>query len=615
MASSGADLIARAKKYREVDALQHEAVHNVAETLEKISKFLQDHETLSNNDCTHTVFDNYSDWWMNSKPTYKLAVAEDNTVDQLHRMIATLYDLGIPLTLTEKRTPEIRFIQEIEIWGNDSETINAEELIDAQCSFMKLLGETMGRIFPNEEFLDCVVFDATGFSRTKGIQKTSVRFVWSKIIVDKTRALRIHDYVVHKFKDSQDEGIKAFEAKITGFNTKENSLSTIFNDAIYVGRYGVRMPLCDRVSPAPLKKPENRPFKPLGVVRCHYQKGEQGADLQSLERIASTESLQNHEWLRIGCIRRDAGAPLTEWTQPVWTGPPTGRSRPQGGPPGGPDRGSDRGGYQGDRGGPVQREAERGGVRQPGRVNIRTAGGSGEKFVRSKPRSADQVSQENTITVQREFNGSLAEFRDQIEKCMGSQQGANIVEDEERLVWTNPNDKSGRIEMKAGSRRVYIQGKAHQVRSLCMTVAPFVSHVGDGNSSIAGTARTGSRQGSRAGSEHNGAPSQVFAPSLCPSAIYAPSAVHSATSYTTNSTRGGAQAEPTRRVASKAFVPEGQGELALEAGDHVTVTHDPEQGEANSHRWVHGLNETSQARGWFPLSYTSPLPVAEDIPE
>jgi hypothetical protein len=614
MASVGSDLIARAKKYREVDTLQHESVHNVAETLEKISKFLQDHETLSNNDCTHTVFDNYSDWWMNSKPTYKLAVAEDNTVDQLHRMVATLYDLGIPLTLTEKRTPEIRFIQEVEIWGNASEAISAEELIDAQGAFMKLLGETMGRIFPNEEFLDCVVFDATGFSRTKGIQKTSVRFVWSKVIVDKNRALKIHDYVVHKFKDSQDEGIKAFEAKITGFNNKDNSLISIFNDAIYVGRYGVRMPLCDRVSPAPLKKPENRPFKPLGVVRCHYQKGEQGAELQSIERVCSETALQRHEWLKIGCIRRDAGTALTEWTQPVWTGPPTNRTRPQGIGGGPPDRG-DRGGYQGGgERGPRQPE-ERGGVRQPGRVNIRTSGGSGDKFVRAKPRTAGEVAQENTITVQREFDGTLAEFRDQIEKCMGSQQGANIVEDEQSLVWTNPNDKSGRIEMKAGSRRVYIQGKAHQVRSLCMTVAPFVRHVGDGQSSVAGTARTGSRQGSRAGSEHTGTPSQVYQPSMVPSAIYAPSAVHSATSYTTNSTRGGAQAESTKRVVNKAFVPEGQGELALDEGDHITVTHDPEQGSANSHRWVHGLNETSQARGWFPLSYTSPLPVVEDVAE
>jgi hypothetical protein len=587
-----------------VDTLQHESVHNVAEMLEKISKFLQAHETQSDKDCTHTVFDNYSDWWMNSKPTYKLAVAEDNTVDQLHRMVATLYDLGIPLTLTEKRTPEIRFIQEMEIWGNASESVSAEDLIDAQGAFMKLLGETMGRIFPNEEVLDCVVYDATGVSRTKGIQKTSVRLVWSHIIVDKSRALKIHDYVVHKFKDSQDEGIKAFEAKITSFN-KDNSFISIFNDSIYVGRYGVRMPLCDRVSPAPLKKPENRPFKPLGAVRCHYQRGEQGIELQRLERLGP--AFQGHEWLKIGCIRQDAGKELTEWTQPVWTGPPISRTRPQVG--GAPDRG-DRGGYQGGgERGPRQPE-ERGGVRQPGRVNTRTAGGSGEKFVRAKPRTAGEVSQENPITVQREFDGSLTEFRDQIEKCMGSQQGANIIEDEQGLVWTNLNDKSGRIEMKAGSRRVYIQGKVHQVRSLCTIVAPFVHHVGDGLSSVAGRARTGSRQESKAGSKHTGTPSQVYQPSVVPSAIYAPSA-----SYTTNSnvTRGNAQAESTMRVAIKAFVPEGQTELALDQGDHVTITYDPEQGSAN--RWVYGLNETSQARGWFPLSYTSPLPVVENITE
>ena len=35
--------------------------------------------------------------------------AEDNTLDVLYTYTSTLYNLRIPLTLTEKRTPEIRF--------------------------------------------------------------------------------------------------------------------------------------------------------------------------------------------------------------------------------------------------------------------------------------------------------------------------------------------------------------------------------------------------------------------------------------------------------------------------------------------------------------------------
>ena len=57
------------------------------------------------------------------------AIAEDNTLDILYSYTSTLYHIGIPLTLTEKRTPEIRFGQDIEIWGSKDETRKAEELI------------------------------------------------------------------------------------------------------------------------------------------------------------------------------------------------------------------------------------------------------------------------------------------------------------------------------------------------------------------------------------------------------------------------------------------------------------------------------------------------------
>jgi hypothetical protein len=216
--------------------------------------------------------------------------------------------------------------------------------------------------------------------------------------------------------------------------------------------------------------------------------------------------------------------------------------------------------------------------------------------------------------VNREFEGTLAEFREQLEKCMGGEQSANFTIDAERLVWQQPND-TGRIEMKAANHRVYLSGKAHQVRSLCMTVAPFCRQVGgDSASSVAGSrlgSRTGSRPGSEAGSRAGA--SSIFAPSAAyaPSAVYAPSAISfGATSQT--STRGTAFAEPSKRVCHREFVPEGQGELEMKLNDHVTISHDPEVGDANINRWVHGLNERTQDRGWFPLSYTTVLQVSED---
>ena len=36
--------------------------------------------------------------------------AEDNTLDMFHRYISNLYDLRIPLTLTDRRIHEIQFV-------------------------------------------------------------------------------------------------------------------------------------------------------------------------------------------------------------------------------------------------------------------------------------------------------------------------------------------------------------------------------------------------------------------------------------------------------------------------------------------------------------------------
>jgi hypothetical protein len=595
--STSADLVARAKKYREVGSLQHENIQNVPELLERISKFLVEHETASLNDCSHQVFDNYPDWWMSSKPNYKLAIAEDNTVDQLHKFVANLYDLGIPLTLTEKRTSVIRFIQDVEIWGTLDHCVSASELLDCKGGFMKLLAKCMGIIYPKEAFLDAAIFDATGMSKTKGIKKTSVRIVWSAIVVDRTRAGKIHDYVVMQFKNSQESDIKALEQRVQEYNSKENQWANIFNDSIYFGRFGIRMPLCDRVSPAPLKKPEQRPFKPMGVLRCKYEDTESGHEFTEIEKICDGKDLSGEEWIKIGSIRKDAGQELTEWQAPPYA--PQSKVRPQG------NQGAGRGGDHGDRQAPAEP-----GARSGAPVRIRTVGGSGDRPVRSQPRTAQQTRAEVPQTVQREFPGTLAEFREQLEACMGGNQADNFKENTEdgTLVWQMKDD-TGRIEMKASNHRVYITGKSHQVRSLCMTVAPFCRQAGDSGSSVAASARTGgSRHGSRPGSEHGGAPSSIYAPSrdggYAPSMVYAPSnQARSETSHTSSS-RLSVQGEPTRRVTSMDFVPEGQGELELKTGDIVNISHDPERGEANLQRWVHGTNERSQETGWFPFSYT-----------
>ena len=177
-------MVTRVRKFREVQGtLHHESIPNVAEALERIRKFLREHQTPTSSDYTHAVFDSYMDWWVGTRPSFKLAIAEDNTIELLNRYIDECYKLGVPLTLAEKRTPEIKFVQDLCIWGTPNETVTVEELFEQDGHFANMLGRALGEIYPQSKFLDLVVFDATGMSRTKGVMKTSVRLVWSCLVL------------------------------------------------------------------------------------------------------------------------------------------------------------------------------------------------------------------------------------------------------------------------------------------------------------------------------------------------------------------------------------------------------------------------------------------------
>ena len=304
----------RVRRFRGVtERLQHKNIPIVEEALKRIRDFLQKHETASSTDNTHAVFDNYVDWWLGKKSSFKLAIAEDGTIELLNNYIDECYKLGVPLTLAEKRTPEIKFVQDLCIWGTPTDTVTVEELFQQDGHFAHMLGRAIGEIYPQSESLHLVVFDATGTSMTKAVMKTSVRLVWPSLVVDKERALKIHDYVVDKFKDASEAELKELSQRALELN-KENVWANIFSTEIYTGRQCVRMPLCDRVSPSPMKAPERRPFVPVCVLKFNYQEGA----LQTSERVVkSAEELDGHEWIKIGSIRCETGTPLTEWKEPV----------------------------------------------------------------------------------------------------------------------------------------------------------------------------------------------------------------------------------------------------------------------------------------------------------
>lgn len=72
--------------------------------------------------------------------------------------------------------------------------------------------------------------------------------------------------------------------------------------------------------------------------------------------------------------------------------------------------------------------------------------------------------------------------------------------------------------------------------------------------------------------------------------------------------------ERSRRVAHQAFEPDTEVELALLVGDTIEITHDPQQRVRCKDRWVYGLNERTQLRGWLSRSCTTAIEAAAQAP-
>jgi hypothetical protein len=573
-AGASNDVIARVRRWREVQTIQYTS----AETLDRVRKFLQDHETISTNEFTHTVFDCYYDWWADSKSSFKLTIVDDNAIDLLNWCIAVCYDLNVPLTLAEKRTPEIRFIQDLSIWGSDTQKIDMHEFAAPEGCFVKLLGQILGSVYPDHDFLDFVVFDATGASKMKGVMKTSIRIVWSGLVVDKERALRIHDYVVHKFKESVDGGIKDLLARIQTVND-DNKWDTIFSDEVYQGKHGVRMPLNDRVSPSPMKACEHRPFAPVSVIRCTYKEGQ----FQNAERMAEKADLEGQDWVKIGTIRQVGGTPKTEWTEPVWQGVRPARTHVKDGNLGGLT---------------VASTSAAGAARSAGQVKLRTRGGS-DNFERPARVSRGPQANDERVDIEREFDGTMDEFEAKLVEKLGKENWT-FEKDDYALTCKKQGDGGAQIVFKAKSKRVYISGKQHQVRSVLTVIQTFARGVGEVARSMTGTV---------ARSHHTNRSGGGYTPSIAPSACYAPvggSVDGSRTSTSApRSDVGGASTQSSERVAKREFVGETAGELSLAVGDKITITSDPDENTKNVHRWVYGENHRNKEMGWFPYSHTA----------
>lgn len=544
--------------------------------LAKISSFLNSHTSETAKDATHLILENYPDWWVTGKlggrraPPGLLFDQGSQDEEELYKYAAILHGKGIPLTLAERRSATFRLFQDIDIWGSAEESMPVEQLLNPESSLVAVLAKAMLDTFPpsitgdKNQFLDASIYDASGLSQTKGLRKTSIRIVWPSITVDADRALRFRDFLISRLQTAATAesggAVADLEAQLRQYGA-HNSWHSVLGDASYGQRSVVRMPLSDRVSPLPLRAPEGRPFIPMGVLRLTFPEENVKKAQMKVDWLCRQGELESADWVKIGTVRLEEKAQLTEWNVP---------SLPVG---------------------PMLSSLGRG-----VRVKVRTQGGSdgggglrmaGAITQRSTPlERAGQI-----VEVHRRFsaNWDMQGFCDKMEK----QCGQSTIQDNGVVTWRNPTNDA-RIEMHEEDRKITVVGKPNQVRSLIVFVSQFTEACpGLGQNSSPNVANV-----NRSG--YNNAPGSAFAPAGQLSGDDVQQ--ETVTDNNQNESENG-PAMGQLRVAHMDFEAEGTGELTLKVDETVRVTFD-EPGADSESRWVYGKNEVSGECGWFPLDHT-----------
>ena len=513
-------------------------------TLNEVRDFLLEHEAETAKGATHTVLENYPDWWVRKRRAPPGLNLTGEALDELNRHVGFMHSIGVPMTLAERRTPCFRFFQDLEAWGSREAAPVAASLFDPDSALTKLIGTVVGEVFPSHGgFLDVAVYNATGLSQTKGVRKTSLRLVWPGILIDSDRAVRVRDLVVSRLVSAGD--LADLEAELKQANAA-NTWHSFVSDAAYSSRSVVRMPLCDRVAPLPLRGPEKRPLNPVGVMRYTY------GDKMRVEWLCKEADLEPAEWMKIGCLRQEGEVQLTEWSMPACRNHellPFSTARV--------------------------------------RLKVRSACGSdgpthGGGLRISKKQVAERAGQLHVI--ERSFSGTPQEFAEKMEP----QFGKATVDPDGTHVWRQPSSDA-RIVMHGEDKLIKVIGRPNQVRALVVIIAPhteaskrFGLDEADGFGLVNGTDGYQKVEGNQAPK-----PSEAFAPESL-----------------TTASDATVEMGNERRLAFQNFQSMGQGELDLKEGDVVYVLLDPQAGgDQDVDRWVYGKKEDGQ-HGWFPLSHT-----------
>ena len=181
-----------------------------------------------------------------------------------------------------------------------------------------------------------------------------------------------------------------------------NNWKNIFADSIYFGSVAIRMPLNDSVAQPPMMRPEHRAFKPLNIFSFPNSNDSQMQEIQVLyDHTGDGDSFESREFIKMGCVRMPTGTPLTDWVRPTW---------------------SERAGQVSSCVAPS---------RTGRNVHVRTFAGSDNPNKPRGPGRGGRPQLETKKDIERQFPGSLEEFKDLLERFL-KKEGVIAVDAQER---------------------------------------------------------------------------------------------------------------------------------------------------------------------------------------
>jgi len=283
---------------------------------------------------------------------------------QLFENIAWLFPRHIYLYISERQTLRFPFIEDLDVQASNSwqgmlapgqkakppdELIMAPPERDAQrnvCGdpgpLMRKRAEAIHMIYPHLEFLEVLVYSASGYNKGKDMPKSSFHLVWPQLIVDPDRAPVIRHVTLGVFqKETMKSGSILGHLQMRLLQLHEsNNWELVFDSTTINARNGLRLPYSDKASmvigndeekrkveQGKLSKTkaykkrvrEERPSKAIGRIRFDFEKdAESGNDIVTKAQWnADADTFTIAEWIQMGSCRRDphAGmlAELTPW--------------------------------------------------------------------------------------------------------------------------------------------------------------------------------------------------------------------------------------------------------------------------------------------------------------